>query len=109
MTYLEKVLYSDLILCRFAPGTWDKKFVKSLDTSKDLTELQNFWLHVLHHRYRGQIPTHDCKNMMCPQLCSHFDRRTKCMLLIDPKTNFPQQCRHTRLTPCEHHTKRMKE
>ncbi len=59
MTEREKYVVGILSLCTFAPGTWDKRFVKGMKTLVEIngkvTESQIYHLWRTVYRYRRQI------------------------------------------------------
>jgi hypothetical protein len=58
MTGEQAVLIEELMKCSFIPGTWDKRFVKSLGRKTHMDELsvdQIKWLNILAWKYRKQI------------------------------------------------------
>lgn len=58
MTIDEQKMVSDLSRCKFAVGSWDKKFASNLNVmpaEKELTPAQKENLIRVHHKYRKQI------------------------------------------------------
>jgi hypothetical protein len=66
MTDSERILASELVACRFVPGSFEKRFARDLASiarelpEKAITVKQTRWLRILHHRFRRQIPNHRC-------------------------------------------------
>lgn len=58
MTGEQAVLIDALLNCRFLPGSWDKRFIKSLGRKTNFDELsadQIKWLNIMAWKYRCQI------------------------------------------------------
>jgi hypothetical protein len=61
MTSVEGVLICELNQVTFLPGTWDKKFVRSVfrqfsdNPDKPLSEKQRHWVYRLAYKYRQQL------------------------------------------------------
>lgn len=58
MTVEQAVLIDELLKCRFLPGSWDKRFVKSLGRKTHMDDLsadQVKWLNILAWKYRNQL------------------------------------------------------
>ncbi len=67
MTAEQKIIIENLETVQMLPGSWNKRFVKSLiniPNDKELSESQIEWIYRLVYTYRKQIPnTYDmCRN-----------------------------------------------
>jgi hypothetical protein len=51
----EKKISESLRKCTFGVGSWDKKFVKSLEGLTEISEKQSYWIYKTSYRYRRQL------------------------------------------------------
>ena len=73
MTPLQIQMIVDLHRCTFLPGSFEKRFVKSLfaraakDPNKPLTGKQESYMYELYHKYRKQvgIVNHNVRCVLC--------------------------------------------
>ena len=59
MTDLQKQIATALKNCSFLPGSFDKRFVRKMDTDKEMTEKGLRFMLVLLEKYRRQIPNYE--------------------------------------------------
>ena len=51
----EKRIADSLRKCTFGVGSWDKKFVRSLEGATEISEKQSYWIYKTAYRYRHQM------------------------------------------------------